>query len=70
MTTLAFSIAALVSDSVVRVRVFYCALAALVKRERDRVHAIAQSTWLRAVIEDMSKMRATARARKFSAENR
>src|SRR5947207_2977547 len=43
---------------------------ALVKRERDSVHAIAKSTRLRAVIEDMSKMRATARARNFSAENR
>jgi len=69
MTTLAFSIAALVSDSVVRVCIFCCALT-LVKRERDSVHAIAQSSRLRAIIEDVSKMRATARARNFPAKNR
>ena len=56
-------------DSVIRVRVLCCAVT-LAKRERDRVHAVAQSSRLRSIIEDMSKMRATARARNFRPENR
>jgi hypothetical protein len=38
--------------------------------QRDRVHAVAQSRWSRPVVEDMSKMRATTRARNFRSKDR
>src|ERR1700745_2735546 len=56
-------------DSVIRVGVLCCDVI-LTKRERDRVHAVAQPSRWRSVIEDMSQMRATARARNFPAEDR
>src|SRR5216110_585801 len=38
--------------------------------QRDGVHTVAQSGWRRSVIEDMSEMRSTPRARNFHSEDR
>src|SRR5215467_448136 len=56
-------------DSLIRLRVLCCDVI-LMKRERYRVHAVAQPSRGRSVVEDMSQMRATARARNFPAEDR
>src|SRR5215470_7275976 len=56
-------------DSLIRLRVLCCDVI-LMKRERDSVHAVAQPSRGRSVLEDMSQMRATARARNFPAEDR
>src|SRR5262252_2677056 len=56
-------------DSLIRLRVLCCDVI-LMKRERDRVHAVAQPSRGRSVLEDVSQMRATARARNFPAEDR
>src|SRR5262249_23806303 len=56
-------------NSVIRLRVLCCDVI-LTKRERHRVHAVAQPSLGRSVIEDMSQMRATARPRNFPAKDR
>src|SRR5215471_3952116 len=56
-------------NSLIRLRVL-CGDVILMKRERDRIHAVAQPSRGRSVLEDMAQMRATARARNFPAEDR
>src|SRR5215813_10118939 len=56
-------------DSLIRLRVFCCDVI-LMKRERDLVHAVTQPSRRRSVLDNMSQMRATARARNFPAEDR
>src|SRR5437773_11775767 len=38
--------------------------------QRDGVHTVAQSSWRRSIIEDMSQMRSAPRARNFHSEDR
>src|SRR4029453_3390368 len=38
--------------------------------QRDGVHAVAQSSWRRSIVENMSKMRAAPRARNFHSKDR
>jgi len=56
-------------DSLIRLAVLCCDVI-LTKRECDGVHTVAQPSWRRSVIEDMSEMRSAPRARNFHSEDR